>query len=68
MIDFLKEGSDLWGELKKSLPTKDILKNMVDIMYDVSKHMLLKSKYNITKSKMNLFNLRNIIEVYIIWL
>lgn len=68
MIDFLKKGSDLWGELKKSLPTKDILKNMVDIMYDVSKHMLLKSKYNITKSKMNLFNLRNIIEVYIIWL
>lgn len=69
MIDFLKKDSDLWGELKKKCrPTKDMLKNMVDIMCDISKCMLLKSKYNITKGKMNLFNLGNIIEVYIIWL
>lgn len=45
-----------------------MLKNMVDIMCDISKCMLLKSKYNITKGKMNLFNLGNITQVYIIWL
>lgn len=43
-----------------------MLKNMVDIMCDISKRMLLKSKYNITKGKMNLFNLGNITQVYII--
>lgn len=52
-----KKGQIFWGNFQNSAYSGYLPKNMVVVMCGTSKFLLLKSKYNITRGKIWLFNL-----------